>query len=130
MLQPLGDRILIRPEENPTQTESGLHLVEEAQPETSGVVVAVGNGIPHPRRDEALEMARDVIAADSMGFGYDTNDIAAMLRELTASKPLVAVGDTVLFSYKAGQEIQIEGEPRYLIMRESDILAILEGVTL
>lgn len=36
----------------------------------------------------------------------------------------VKVGDTVLYGKYAGTEIQVEGED-YLIMRESDILAII-----
>ncbi len=37
----------------------------------------------------------------------------------------VKVGDKVLFSKYAGTEVKIDGE-EYLIMRESDILAIIE----
>ncbi|TAF67098.1 MAG: co-chaperone GroES [Cytophagales bacterium] len=39
-------------------------------------------------------------------------------------KPQVKVGDTVLYGKYAGTEIQIEGKD-YLIMRESDIFAVL-----
>ena len=102
MLQPLGDRILIRPEENPTQTDTGLHLVEEAQPETSGVVIAT----PRSAWTDCPDCGRHV-----------------------ERNPCVQTGDTVVFSHKSGQEIQVDGT-RYLIMRESDILAVLEGVTL
>ena len=37
----------------------------------------------------------------------------------------VKVGDTVLFAKYAGTEIKLEGD-KYLILRESDILAIIE----
>ncbi len=37
----------------------------------------------------------------------------------------VKVGDKVLFSKYAGSEVKIEGE-EYLIMREDDILAVIE----
>ena len=37
---------------------------------------------------------------------------------------LIAVGDTVLYGKYAGTEIEHEGE-KYLIMRQSDVLAIL-----
>lgn len=40
------------------------------------------------------------------------------------NKPVVKVGDTVLYGKYAGTEIQLEGND-YLIMRESDILAIV-----
>ena len=38
----------------------------------------------------------------------------------------VKAGDTVLYGKWAGQEIGIEGET-YLVMRESDIMGILDG---
>lgn len=37
---------------------------------------------------------------------------------------VVKVGDTVLYGKYAGQELEFDGE-KYLIMRQSDILAIL-----
>ena len=37
---------------------------------------------------------------------------------------VIAVGDTVLYGKYAGTEIEFEGE-KYLIMRQSDVLAIL-----
>jgi chaperonin GroES len=40
------------------------------------------------------------------------------------NNPVVKVGDTVLYGKYAGTEIQVEGID-YLIMRESDILAIV-----
>jgi len=38
----------------------------------------------------------------------------------------VAVGDTVLFAKYAGTEIKLDGK-KLLILRESDLLAIVEG---
>jgi chaperonin GroES len=38
----------------------------------------------------------------------------------------VSVGDTVLFSKYAGTEVKIEGD-EHLILREDDIIGILEG---
>ncbi len=38
----------------------------------------------------------------------------------------VKVGDTVLFAKYAGSEIKVDGK-KLLIIRESDILAIIEG---
>ena len=40
----------------------------------------------------------------------------------------VAAGDTILFGKYSGQEIKLDGED-YLIMREDDVLAIIEGGT-
>ena len=41
-LKPLGDRIFVRPDPEPEQTESGLHLRRNWTPKQSGTVVAVG----------------------------------------------------------------------------------------
>lgn len=38
----------------------------------------------------------------------------------------VKVGDTVLYAKYAGTEIKLDGK-KYLILRESDLLAIVEG---
>src|SRR5229473_8458019 len=40
----------------------------------------------------------------------------------------VTTGDTILFGKYSGQEIKLDGED-YLIMREDDVLAIIEGGT-
>jgi chaperonin GroES len=100
MLIPLGDRILIRPEANPDMTESGLHLVEHRKPETMGEVVTV------PER-----------------IGHDCPECGHALYRVSSVK----AGDSVIFSWSSGQEIYINDE-RYLLMREADILAVLEGV--
>jgi chaperonin GroES len=100
MLTPLGDRILIRPDANPDQTESGLHLVEHRKPETMGEVVKVPDRI-----------------------GTECPECLHTLYR----PPSVNVGDTVVFSWQSGQEIVIDDE-RYILMRDADILAVLEGV--
>ena len=42
-----------------------------------------------------------------------------------AEKMILKEGDTVLYGKYAGTEIELEGE-KYLIMRQSDVLAIFE----
>jgi co-chaperonin GroES (HSP10) len=50
-----------------------------------------------------------------------------LLRDLVRKEPSVKVGDTVLFSWASGQEITVDdGKETYLLMRESDLLAVLE----
>lgn len=99
MLQPLGDRVLIKPDAPPEQTESGLHVVRDWNPETTGEVVAIAERT-------------------------DTNCPECGCRVFVV--PGVKVGDTVVFSWQSGQELREDGE-RYLLMRESDILAVLES---
>src|SRR5437868_13556632 len=50
--------------------------------------------------------------------------MAASQKDEDGNAPVVKTGDTVLYGKYAGTEITVEGED-YLIMRESDILAIV-----
>ncbi len=50
--------------------------------------------------------------------------IAVSDKDEKGNKPEVQVGDTVLYGKYAGTEVQVEGKD-YLIMRESDIFAIV-----
>jgi chaperonin GroES len=100
MLRPLTDRILIKPDAVPDQTYSGLHLVQDWKPENMGEVVAL------PERVDAH-------CPDCGGTVFVA--------------PSVKLGDTVLFSWTSGQDIRVNGE-RFLLMRESDLLAVLENV--
>ncbi len=50
--------------------------------------------------------------------------IAISDKDDKGNKPEVQVGDTVLYGKYAGTEVQVEGKD-YLIMRESDIFAIV-----
>lgn len=89
--KPLGDRVMVKPEKNPTASASGLiHLVEHRKPETAGWVTAVGELIPHPE---------------------------------------VQPGDYVIFPWSAGQEFLLENDERYIVLRYTDVLAVVEGVS-
>lgn len=147
-LRPLGDRVLIKPEVAPDQTESGLWLSEHRKPEQTGTVVAVGL-CPHPLKHEAEGVAQEleeriglrdlmgeVPAEDATGGPMREDWIAQLpdvraanlLRQATAREPQVKPGDYVVFSWTAGQELTLENEERLLMMRESDILAVVEGI--
>lgn len=79
-VQPLEDRIIVRPGESEETTASGLVIPDTAKEKPQqGEVLAVG---PGKRSDHT----GDVIAMD------------------------VAVGDTVIFSKYRGDEITLEGE--------------------
>ena len=126
MFTPLSDRVLIKPDAGPTQTASGLHVVHERVPEQTGTVVAVGRA-RHPLKDVAFNLARklEMHSLDDLG-----HDAAQLLRDLTGQEPDVKVGDYVIFSTHVGHEIHVNhGHDRYLLMRESDILAVVEEGT-
>lgn len=92
-LKPLGDRLVVEPEERKETTASGIILPESAKekPQT-GKVLAVGPG----RRDDD----GDLIPLD------------------------VQVGDVVMYAKYAGTEVKID-DKKYLIMKESDVLAVV-----
>ena len=93
-LKPLGDRLVVKPDEQVQTTASGLALPETAKEKPQqGEVISVGPG----RRDE------------------NGNRV-----------PMdVAVGDTVLYAKYGGTEVKI-GDDKLLILKEADVLAIVE----
>ncbi len=91
---PIGDRIVVKIEENEERTKSGIVLPDTAKEKPQkGKVVAVGSG-------RLLDNGKRV--------------------ELEVKE-----GDTVVFSKYAGTELKLDGE-KYLILSESDVLAILK----
>lgn len=87
-IQPLADRVVVKPAEAEVTTKSGIIIPDTAKEKPQrGTVLAVGAG----KKDEPMT---------------------------------VKVGDSVLYGKYSGTEINVEGYD-YLIMRESDILAII-----
>ena len=82
------------------------------------------------RIDEETTTAGGIIIPDSAKEKPQEGEIIAagngkVLENGTKIELDVKVGDKVLFSKYAGTEIKIDGE-EYLIMREDDILGVLE----
>ena len=88
-IQPLADRVLIRPVAAEEKTIGGIIIPDSAKEKPlRGEVIAVGNGT----KDEAM---------------------------------VLSAGDQVLYGKYAGTELEFDGE-KFLIMRQSDVLAILK----
>lgn len=88
-IQPLADRVLIKPAAAEEKTVGGIIIPDTAKEKPlKGNVIAVGNGT----KDEEM-----VLKAE----------------------------DTVLYGKYSGTEVELDGE-KYLIMRQSDVLAILQ----
>ena len=88
-IQPLADRVLVRPVAAEEKTIGGIIIPDSAKEKPlRGEVIAVGNGT----KDEAM---------------------------------VLNAGDQVLYGKYAGTELEDEGE-KFLIMRQSDVLAILK----
>jgi chaperonin GroES len=93
-LQPLSDRVIIKPQEAEEVTKSGLYLPDTAKEKPiEGLVVAAGPG-------KVTEDGKSVPMS-------------------------VKVNDKVLYGKYSGTEITLDGT-QYLIMRESDIFAIIK----
>ena len=94
-LQPLDDRIVVRPSEAEQTTASGLVIPDTAKEKPQeGEVLAVGPGRVD---DNGNRVPLDVKA-----------------------------GDRILFGKWSGTEVKIDGQD-YLIMKESDVMGIIEG---
>ena len=88
-IQPLADRVLVRPVAAEEKTIGGIIIPDSAKEKPlRGEVIAVGNGT----KDEAM---------------------------------VLGAGDQVLYGKYAGTELEYDGE-KFLIMRQSDVLAILK----
>lgn len=104
-IKPLGDRVLVKKFAPAAQTEGGILLPEQSQEsQTKGEIVAVGPG--------KKLLKQDPLKAPSDAWPRIPLDV----------KP----GDHVLFSPYGLESIK-QGNDELLLLREEDILAILES---
>ena len=139
-LKVLGDRVLVRPDVNansPEQHASGIYLAKSLAAAVTGedatmslcrgTVVAVGSP-RHPLWLEANTLADKLSIPASLARTVDVHEIddaIHMLRDLVRRQPCCLVGDDVLFSHDAGQEIALDDET-YVLMKEDELLAVIE----
>lgn len=137
----LGDRVLVQPDVNknaPEQTDGGIFLagslaaaVTGEDPTTSihrGTVVGVGTPT-HPLKHEAEVLAEKLSSIPEHHWRDGdlweiAEDGARMLHDLVRRVPCVSVGDDVIYSRDAGQEITIETET-YVILHEHELLGVV-----
>jgi chaperonin GroES len=80
----------------------------EEESKTAGGILIPDTAKEKPQRGEVVAVGKGKVAEDGKVLPMD-----------------VKVGDKVLFGKYAGTEIKIEGDD-YLIMREDDILGVIE----
>ena len=85
-----------------------VHRVDEGEQNVGGIIVP-DSAKQKPQRGTVL----------AVGLGRITEDGSRQ-------PPDVKSGDTILFGKYSGQEITIDGQD-YLIMREDDVLAIIDS---
>ena len=140
-LKVLGDRVLVRPDVNANAPEqvgsvyvatSLAAAVTGEDPSRSlcrGTVVAVGRP-RHPKRHEAEALATDLAWIHDEALiieekGYDiVKQAKDLLKDLVRREPCVAVGDDVLYSHDAGQQLTIKDET-LIILHEHELLGIV-----
>jgi chaperonin GroES len=82
---------------------------EEAKSTTAGGIVLPDTAKDKPQKGKVLAIGDGRVAKDGK------------------RRPLqVKVGDSVLFTSYAGDEFKIDGEKKVLLMREDDILAVID----
>ena len=108
----VGDRVLIRPEEEENRTRAGLLLppgVKEKEDIRSGTVAALGPGTPLPPPEAESE------------------DWQQIQQSAPRYLPMqVKIGDSALFFRKAAIEISFEDE-KFLVVPHSAILVLVRG---
>lgn len=94
-IQPLADRVVVKPLEETEQMKGGLYIPDTAKEKPQqGEVIAVGPG----------------------KITDDGKRVPPELKE----------GDRVLYGKYSGTEVTV-GDEQYLILRESDVLAIVKA---
>lgn len=92
----------------PLQDRVIVKRLEEESKSTGGIIIP-DSAKEKPAQGEVIAVGDGKVLENGKKSGMD-----------------VKVGNKILFSKYAGTEVKIEGE-EYLIMREDDILGILEG---
>ncbi|HIE70243.1 MAG TPA: co-chaperone GroES [Planctomycetes bacterium] len=107
----VGDRVLVKPEQQERMTKVGLYLpanVIEKEEVQGGRVIAIGPGQPLPPPNDEQEPWKE---------GYRNPRFLPMQ---------VSVGDHALFFRKAAIEITFEDE-RYLVVPHGAILVVVRN---
>ena len=82
----------------------------EAEEKTAGGIIIPDTAKEKPQQGRVIAAGQGKVKDDGKRQPLDVKD-----------------GDTILFGKYSGQEIKIDGE-EYLIMREDEVLAVLESV--
>ena len=83
--------------------------VEESESKSAGGLIIPDSAKEKPQQGKVIAVGKGKVEKDGKVTPLDVKE-----------------GDTILFGKYSGQEIKIDGE-EYLIMREDEVLAVLEG---
>jgi chaperonin GroES len=85
-----------------------VQRIEESEQKVGGIIIP-GTAKEKPQQGRVIAVGKGRVEKDGKVTPLD-----------------VKAGDTVLFGKYSGQEIKLDGE-EYLIMREEEILGVIEG---
>lgn len=128
MIRLVGDRVLVAlpPNVDEIVTDSGIVLMKDPDrfhTPTRGIVVALGEKTGTFEADEVFSLIWEAPFVNGPVI-----DPVALIEAVKTLRPApfdVELGDCVLFSQSAGEEIEDAGI-RYVILRECEILGVLE----
>ena len=93
----------------PLQDRVSVKRLEEAVEKTKGGIIIPDTAKEKPQQGKVIAVGKGKVNEDGKVLPLD-----------------VKVGDRILFGKYSGSEIKIDGE-EHLIMREEDILGVVEG---
>jgi co-chaperonin GroES (HSP10) len=132
-LQPIGHRILVKPDEQPDETASGLVLPQDRDHiPMSGTVVAIGPGgsaVRFRARQRAIRDCAEVIESvmrrwHAMAPLLLARDEIAGLLGSSDPEHEIAVGDRVAYPVEAGLLLTVDGES-YIVLNEDDVAVLV-----
>ena len=145
--QPVGvrvtqDRVLIkadREDKAPTQTASGLYVAQSLAAAVDGsdlgeswfvgTIVQLGPLVRRfDVRDTVLDWLQELLDEEYHVYSAAELRLLKTRIERLPSEHLdpLKVGDRVVFSWASGQQVTIDDE-RYVVLRQDDVLGVLEG---
>ncbi len=134
MLQPLGHRVLVKPDAQPDESAGGLVLPEDRDHvPVSGQIVALGPGgslVRFKARQRGIQAAWD--AVDSII--WEENEISSQVISTVLSiigtmkntpdpERDLKVGDYVVFPAEVGHIVEHDGE-QFILVNEDDVVAL------
>lgn len=134
-LAPLGHRILIKPDDPPHETDSGLVLpADRDHVPVSGTVVAVGSGPARDQKIRALIISRCIGIVNALAeihpgaaesaYAHDmATELGRYKNQVEQFEREISVGDRVVYTADAGIVI-IEDGIEYVLLNEDDAVVI------
>lgn len=132
-LTPTGHRILVRPDEQPDTTDSGLVLPQDRDHiPVSGTVVALGPGgsqVRYRARQRAITDCLEMVESAVRQWGGPAalqvlrDEVAGLLGSSDPERE-VAVGDRVAYAAEVGLKLTHDGQ-EYILLNEDDVAVVV-----